>query len=151
MSLGSAEVPTCARHDDHAAVARCRDCGQPLCARCTVELSELGTFCWSCASRRGGLRARRRLRADPPAEAPPVREPPLPPSSEDDLAVRRFEEHCEDREPRPLISGLTERLEQVGADPADVVDDDELTDDIARLQRHASEDHPSTHRWFRRS
>lgn len=64
--------------------------------------------------------------------------------------MRRFEELCVDREPHPLISGLTERLEQAGADPADVVDDDELTGDIARLQRQASEHHPSTHRWFRR-
>lgn len=150
MSLGSAELPMCARHDEDVAVARCRDCSQPLCARCTVELSKLGTFCWACASRRGGLRAGRRVRADPapPAHDAAVLQPPPP--DEDDLAVRRFEELCVDREPHPLISGLTERLEQAGADPADVVDDDELTGDIARLQRQASEHHPSTHRWFRR-
>ncbi len=151
MCPSSADLQTCARHDDRAAVTTCRDCSQPLCTRCTVELPDLGTFCWGCAARRGGLRARRQLRAEPAGAAPePV---PLATVRHDEAeAVHRFEVLVSGRAPRPLISGLTARLEQAGADPEDVVDDEELTEDIARMQAQAreSEHHPSTHRWFHR-
>lgn len=151
MSQSSAAPPNCARHEDHVAVARCRDCGQPLCARCTVDLPELGSFCWACAARRGGLRARRKARAEPEPAAPPPAD--LPAGEQADPGVRQFEELVLGREQHPLISGLTARLERAGADPEDVVDDAELVEDLTRLQdeaARASEHHPSTHRWFRR-
>jgi hypothetical protein len=53
------------------------------------------------------------------------------------LAVRRFEAHVSDREPRHLISGLTERLVQSGADPEDVIDDEAVIEEIDRLQELA--------------
>ena len=56
----------------------------------------------------------------------------------DDLAVRRFEERVAHREAPPLISGLTEHLVAAGADPTDVVDDDEIIEDVSRLQSLAA-------------
>ena len=65
----------------------------------------------------------------------------------DDLAVRLFEERVAEREAPPLISGLTEHLVAAGADPTDVVDDDEIIEDVSRLQRlAATEPH---HLWHR--
>lgn len=143
---------TCARHIDRAAVGRCTDCGSPLCGRCTVEIAKVGTFCWACASARGGLTARRRTAfvgeevhgVDHPLD-PVAKESDLV-ARESDLAVLRFEQRCGDREPAPLISGLAQRLEQVGADPEDVVDDEELIHDITRLQDRAGEE-PPRHAW----
>ena len=63
----------------------------------------------------------------------------------DDLAIRRFEERMADREAPPLISGLTEHLVAAGADPTDVVDDDEIIEDVSRLQALATKE--PHHRW----
>jgi hypothetical protein len=139
----------CARHKDREAVATCADCAEPLCWRCVVEIPSVGVLCWPCASRRGGLRVRRPPGHEPePSPAPELR--PLVADESDD-AIRRFEELCSDRTPHPLISGLSERLEDAGADPEDVVDDAALLADISRLQAKANES-PSTspRRWFRR-
>ncbi|MGH9086302.1 MAG: hypothetical protein ACRDYW_12700 [Acidimicrobiales bacterium] len=65
----------------------------------------------------------------------------------DDLAVRRFEARVADREAPPLISGLTEHLVAAGADPTDVVDDDEIIEDVSRLQSLAAT--KPTHPWHR--
>lgn len=65
----------------------------------------------------------------------------------EDLGVRRFEERMADREAPPLISGLTDHLVAAGADPTDVVDDDEIIEDVSRLQTlAATEPH---HLWHR--
>jgi hypothetical protein len=56
----------------------------------------------------------------------------------DDLGVRRFEERMADREAPPLISGLTDHLVAAGADPTDVVDDEEIIEDVSRLQTLAA-------------
>jgi hypothetical protein len=144
-SLRPIAQSTCARHIDRAAVGRCADCGSPLCGRCTLEIAKVGTFCWACASARGGLTARRRA-AFVGEEVHGVDHPLDPVTRESDLAVLRFEQRCSDREPTPLISGLAERLEQAGADPEDVVDEEELIHDITRLQDHAGEE-PPRHAW----
>lgn len=149
--LESAGHPStvCARHADRDAVAICSDCANPLCWRCIVEIPSVGVLCWPCASRRGGLRVRRRPGHEPEHVSLPELRPLLPDESED--AVQRFEELCADREPHPLISGLSERLESAGADPTDVVDDAALLADISRLQARADEPSPPNHRrWFHR-
>jgi hypothetical protein len=56
----------------------------------------------------------------------------------DDLGVRRFEERMAGRDAPPLISGLTEHLVDAGADPTDVVDDDEVLEEVGRLQTLAA-------------
>jgi hypothetical protein len=144
----------CARHKDRDAVAACADCGEPMCWRCVVEIPSVGVLCWPCASRRGGLRARRR--PDHEGERSPAREPsparelrPLVADESED-AVRRFEAACSDRDPHPLISGLSARLEDAGADPEDVVDDEALLADISRLQARANEPAPTSRRRWRR-
>jgi len=131
----------CHQHTDRPAVATCEDCGTGLCARCQVDIDTVGTFCWECAARRGGLRAgHRSLRAAvPPPPRPPVR--PIPGASFDAAeGVRRFEERVADRPAHHLISGLSERLTEAGADPEDVVDDDALTAEIGHLLDLAAED-----------
>jgi hypothetical protein len=65
----------------------------------------------------------------------------------DDLALRRFEERMADRDAPPLISGLTEHLVDAGADPTDVVDDDEIIEDVRRLQSLAATERH--HSWRR--
>jgi hypothetical protein len=50
------------------------------------------------------------------------------------LTLRQFEARVSDREPRRLISGLTERLVEAGADPEDVIDDEAVIEEIDRLQ-----------------
>jgi hypothetical protein len=150
MLESAAGIPTtvCRRHTDRDAVAACGDCAQPLCWRCIVEVPSVGVLCWPCASRRGGLRLRRRPGHEPePSPAPELR--PLVADESLD-AVQRFEELCSDRDPHPLISGLSERLEEAGADPEDVVDDEALLADISRLQAHANEPTPSARRRWRR-
>lgn len=141
----------CARHKDRDAVAACADCARPLCWRCVVEIPSVGVLCWPCASQRGGLRARRRPGHEP--EPSSARELPPLVADESDEAVRRFEELCSDRDPHPLISGLSERLESAGADPEDVVDDEALLADISRLHARANEPTTPTRRrwgWHRR-
>lgn len=134
----------CARHKDRDAVSTCADCAEPLCSRCIVEIPSVGVLCWPCASRRGGLRLRRRPGHEP--EASPVPAPRRLVADESAAAVQRFEELCIDRDPHPLISGLSERLEDAGADPDDVVDDEALQADISRLQSRANESPPAS-RW----
>jgi hypothetical protein len=65
----------------------------------------------------------------------------------DDLALRRFEARVAEREAPPLISGLTEHLVAAGADPTDVVDDDEIIEDVTRLQELAAAE--PRHLWHR--
>ncbi len=65
----------------------------------------------------------------------------------DDLALRRFEARVAEREAPPLISGLTEHLVAAGADPTDVVDDDEIIEDLNRLQELAAKE--PRHLWHR--
>jgi hypothetical protein len=130
----------CAKHTERIAVAVCDDCNDRLCDRCAIEVRDVGTFCWSCAARRGGLHHRPRAHVpQPPAKRPSEAvEPVVPPAGQSSLSVQLFESMVADRESRPLISGLTERLEDAGADPEDVVDDDELIEDIGHLQDLAS-------------
>jgi|GEM_PF-4808028 hypothetical protein len=122
---------SCHKHADRVAVAACDDCGTGLCARCQVEIDAVGTFCWRCAARRGGLRpGHRPLRADAPPEARPI-----PGGSFERIGgVRAFEERVGNRAGHPLISGLTERLTAAGVDPQDVVDDGALAAEIDHLQ-----------------
>ncbi len=136
---------TCHKHLDRIAVAACDDCGTGLCARCRVDIADTGGFCWECAARRGGLRAGPRpLRAQAPVDRP------IPGASfVRGEGVRQFEARVGDRPPHHLISGLTDRLAEAGADPVDVVDEDELAADIDHLQRLASTE-PGHRRWGRR-
>ena len=142
--------PTCDKHDGEPAAGRCSDCGVLLCTRCRIEVPGAGPLCWACAALRGGLRARRKLRAVPL--------PPEPPARPDRLAVAepfedvvRFEERVADRAPRPLISGLRERLEQAGIDPAAALDEAGVQAGIDHLQAAANEGHGAhRHRGRRR-
>jgi len=121
----------CHKHIDRPAVATCEDCGTGLCARCQVDIDTVGTFCWECAARRGGLRADHRpLRASAPAPARPV------PGASFDASegVRRFEQRVAGRPGHHLISGLTDRLAEAGADPEGALDLDALAADIGHLQ-----------------
>jgi hypothetical protein len=54
--------------------------------------------------------------------------------------VRRFEARVGDRPGHRLISGLTDRLAEAGADPEDVLDGDALSADIGHLQDLAAAD-----------
>lgn len=95
---------------------------------------------------RQGRTHREHERADLDAALPPDAGSDLGPLF-DDLAVRRFEARVAEREAPPLISGLTEHLVAAGADPTDVVDDDEIIEDVNRLQElAANEPH---HLWHR--
>lgn len=126
---------SCDRHSERPRAATCADCGTAMCKQCRIDIEHLGAFCWSCAARRGGLHPRPRAQAPPPpSEAPSEADAPPRRPSQSSLSVQLFESMVADREPRPLISGLRERLEEAGADPDDVVDDAELIDDIGRLQ-----------------
>jgi hypothetical protein len=140
------ENVACHKHTERIAVAVCDDCADRLCERCEVVVPNVGTFCWSCAARRGGLRAGHRRGG----AAVPVEERILPLGAEfgPTVAVSRFEERVADREPHHLISGLTERLAEAGADPEDVVDDDEINGDVERLQAMAAAE--PARRWGRR-
>lgn len=129
----------CHKHPDRPALATCEDCGVGLCARCQVDIDTVGTLCWACAARRGGLRARHRpLRAATPAPLPARPHPESPFDASE--GVRRFEERVGNRAGHKLISGLTDRLAEAGADPDDVVDDDALAADIGHLQDLAAAD-----------
>lgn len=125
---------SCDRHHDRHAEAHCQDCNKPLCGSCRVDVPGIGTFCAECAMRRGGLhRGPRSVYVEQGASAPRSGSDP----SGAELAVRRFEAHVSDRQPRRLISGLTERLVQSGADPEDVIDDEAVIEEIDRLQELA--------------
>jgi hypothetical protein len=138
---------SCIRHPERPSVGRCDDCSAPLCRPCQITVADIGTFCRSCATRRGGLHVGSRPTY--------VIEEAAPQQGHDDVApyptlgVQVFEAMVGDREPHPLISGLTERLEDAGADPTDVVDDDQLNADIGRLQDLATAQ-PERQRRFRR-
>ncbi|HEX4867157.1 MAG TPA: hypothetical protein VFV32_05970 [Acidimicrobiales bacterium] len=131
-----AQNVACHKHSERIAVAVCSDCGDRLCERCEVEVPGVGTFCWDCAARRGGLRAGHRKGG--PAVPEEERILPLGAEFGPTVAVSRFEARVADREPHHLISGLTERLAEAGADREDVVDDAEINEDVARLQTMAA-------------
>lgn len=144
----NAETATsaCQKHPDRVAVATCDDCGAGLCTRCQVDIDDVGTFCWECAARRGGLRpGHRPLRAKP---HPAGRAIPGG-SFEHDRGVRAFEDRVGDRDGHPLISGLTDRLAEAGVDPRDVVDDGALAAELDRLQDLAGAE-PEPRRWHHR-
>lgn len=136
----------CAKHTERVATAACDDCGIALCDRCIIEIRGVGSLCWSCASRRGGLTARHRRPHDVDVPAPPA--PPTAAEPFDSTAgVRQFEDRVGDRPAHHLISGLSERLAEAGADPEDVVDDEEILGDVERLQALAAVEPPR--RWGR--
>ena len=138
----------CAKHSERVAVSVCDDCAAPLCDHCVVTIPDIGTFCWDCAARRGGLHPQRhRVHQAEASAAGPTYVPTT--GTDNQVGVREFEERMADREPHPLISGLTERLEEAGADPEDVVDDDEINEDVARLQEIAAST-PEHHGWRHR-
>jgi hypothetical protein len=128
---------SCDRHHDRRAEAHCQDCNKPLCGSCGVDVPGIGTLCSECAMRRGGLHhGPRSVYVEQGAPAPRSGSEP----SDAELAVRRFEAHVRGREPHHLISGLTERLVDAGADPEDVIDDEAVIEEIDRLQALARTD-----------
>lgn len=135
----------CAKHSERIAVSVCDDCAAPMCERCVVTIPDIGTFCWDCAARRGGLHPQRHKVHQAGASAPEPSYLPLT-GTDNQVGIREFEERMADREPHTLISGLTEALEDAGADPEDVVDDDELVQDITHLQDLAAEPEPRSWR-----
>jgi len=68
------------------------------------------------------------------------------------LAVPQFEARVSEREPRRLISGLTERLVESGADPEDVIDEEAVIEEIDHLQELARTEprRRGWRRWARR-
>ncbi len=125
---------SCDRHHDRHTEAHCQDCNKPLCGSCRVEVPGIGTLCSACAMRRGGLyHGPRSVYVEQGPSGPRSDADP----SDAELAVRRFEAHVSDREPHHLISGLTERLVESGADPEDVIDDEAVIEEIDRLQELA--------------
>jgi hypothetical protein len=137
---------SCARHLERPSVTRCDDCEVTMCAPCTIEIPDLGTFCWGCAAARGGLHHGPRGSHHVPRARHVV---DLPVLEEGAAAARRFQEAVAERQPHSLISGLSDRLAQAGAGPDDVVDDAGLFEDIGRLQDQAAV--PTVRRgWWRR-
>jgi hypothetical protein len=137
----------CARHPERPAATLCDDCAVTICEPCTIEVPELGRFCWGCAAARGGLRHGARA----PHHSPrPRHVVDLPVLEEAERAARRFQESVAERRPHSLISGLSDRLAQAGADPEHVLDDTELFEDIARLQDQAAVPTARNGRWRRR-
>lgn len=118
----------CDRHPDRHAEAHCQDCNKPLCAPCGVDVPDIGTLCSECAMRRGGVHHGPRTM---------YVEPDDPGPSDAVLAVRQFEARVSEREPHHLISGLTERLVESGADPEDVIDEEAVIEEIDHLQELA--------------
>jgi hypothetical protein len=137
----------CARHPERPSVSRCNDCDVTMCGPCSIDIPDLGTLCWACAAARGGLHHGPRGPHHGPQERHVV---DLPLLEEEARAARRFQEAVAERAPHSLISGLSDRLAEAGADPEHVVDDVELREDIGRLQEQAAVA-PARHgRWRRR-
>jgi hypothetical protein len=117
-----------------------------MCTECAVEIPDLGILCSECALRRSGVHhGSRTVYVDADASDSDLGEEW---SGEGEYGAQLFEAMVGDREPHNLISGLTERLEEAGADPADVVDEDELREDVARLQ--ASAEAAAPRHWWQR-
>jgi hypothetical protein len=137
----------CPRHPERQAVSRCDDCDVTMCGPCSIEVPDLGTFCWACAAARGGLHHGPRGARHAQRERHVV---DLPALEEEAASARRFQRAVAERAPHSLISGLADRLAQAGADPEDVVDGAALREDIGRLQEQAAVEVVRHGRWRRR-
>lgn len=152
-ALSENEMEVCPRHNNDRMVARCRDCGVGMCHRCAITIGELGDFCWTCATRRGGVHRRPRPRPihRPATEAARDRVAiSVATGGEATATAERFEALVDERGPRSEHGDLSRRLEAAGIDPRSANGGAHLVDEVVELVERAAAVPERRPRWWHR-